>query len=100
MHQIDVEIAWDCELGTVTRRAFGNGEGPLRCSAISRTTTRTTRIVAGWSTFGFGLGSTAFHERPVDDVLVDIDTKAVRNLLRGMMQIDNALFRRLISMIA
>jgi UbiD family decarboxylase len=28
LHQIDTEVDWDCELGTVTRRAFGNGDGP------------------------------------------------------------------------
>ena len=28
LHEIDTEVDWDCELGTVTRRAFGNGDGP------------------------------------------------------------------------
>src|SRR5262245_30077932 len=28
LHEIDVEVDWDCELGTITRRAFGNGNGP------------------------------------------------------------------------
>ena len=28
LHQIDTEVDWDCELGTITRRAFGNGDGP------------------------------------------------------------------------
>jgi 4-hydroxy-3-polyprenylbenzoate decarboxylase len=28
LHQIDTEVDWDCELGTVTRRAFGNGDWP------------------------------------------------------------------------
>src|SRR5262245_12731124 len=28
IHDIDVEVDWDCEIGTVTRKAFGNGDGP------------------------------------------------------------------------
>ena len=28
IHDIDVECDWDCEIGTVTRKAFGNGDGP------------------------------------------------------------------------
>lgn len=28
IHDIDVEVDWECELGTVTRKAFGNGDGP------------------------------------------------------------------------
>ncbi len=28
LHEINTEVDWDCELGTVTRRAFGNGDGP------------------------------------------------------------------------
>ncbi len=28
LHQIDAEVDWDCELGTVARKAFGNGDGP------------------------------------------------------------------------
>jgi hypothetical protein len=28
LHEIGTEVDWDCELGTVTRRAFGNGDGP------------------------------------------------------------------------
>ena len=28
MQEIDVEVDWDCELGTVARKAFGTGEGP------------------------------------------------------------------------
>ena len=28
LHEVDTEVDWDCELGTVTRRAFGNGDGP------------------------------------------------------------------------
>lgn len=28
LHEINVEVDWDCELGTITRRAFGNGNGP------------------------------------------------------------------------
>lgn len=28
LHDIDVECDWDCEIGTVTRKAFGNGDGP------------------------------------------------------------------------
>ena len=26
LHEINTEVDWDCELGTVTRRAFGNGD--------------------------------------------------------------------------
>jgi 4-hydroxy-3-polyprenylbenzoate decarboxylase len=28
LHEINAEVDWDCELGTITRRAFGNGDGP------------------------------------------------------------------------
>ena len=28
LHEIDAEVDWDRELGTVTRKAFGNGDGP------------------------------------------------------------------------
>ena len=28
LHEINTEVDWDCELGTVTRRVFGNGDGP------------------------------------------------------------------------
>jgi hypothetical protein len=28
LHETDAEVDSDCELGTVTRRAFGNGDGP------------------------------------------------------------------------
>ena len=28
LQEIDVEVDWDCELGTVARKAFGTGEGP------------------------------------------------------------------------
>ncbi len=36
LHTIDAEIDWDCELGTIARRAFGNGDGPaLRFTNIT-----------------------------------------------------------------
>ena len=28
LQEIDVEVDWDCELGTVARKTFGNGDGP------------------------------------------------------------------------
>ena len=28
LHEVEAEVDWNCELGTVTRRAFGNGDGP------------------------------------------------------------------------
>jgi UbiD family decarboxylase len=28
LHEIDAEVDWDCGVGTVTMRAFGNGDGP------------------------------------------------------------------------
>ncbi len=28
LHEINAEVDWNCELGTITRRAFGNGDGP------------------------------------------------------------------------
>ncbi len=28
LHDVGAEVDWNCELGTVTRRAFGNGDGP------------------------------------------------------------------------
>ncbi len=28
LHEIAVEVDWNCELGTIARRAFGNGDGP------------------------------------------------------------------------
>ena len=28
MHQVDVEVDWDCELGAIARKTFGNGDGP------------------------------------------------------------------------
>ena len=28
LHTIDAEVDWDCELGTIARKAFGNGDGP------------------------------------------------------------------------
>ena len=28
LQEIDAEVDWDCELGTIARRTFGNGDGP------------------------------------------------------------------------
>ncbi|MDP6429992.1 MAG: UbiD family decarboxylase [Rhodospirillales bacterium] len=28
IHEIEAEVDWNCELGTIARRAFGNGDGP------------------------------------------------------------------------
>lgn len=28
LHQIDAEVDWDCELGTIARKTFGTGHGP------------------------------------------------------------------------
>ena len=28
LQEIDVQVDWDCELGTVARKAFGTGHGP------------------------------------------------------------------------
>lgn len=28
LHEIDAEVDWDCELGAIARRAFGQGKGP------------------------------------------------------------------------
>jgi len=28
LHEIDAEVDWDCELGTIARKTFGNGDGP------------------------------------------------------------------------
>lgn len=28
LHEIDAEVDWDCELGAIARKAFGNGNGP------------------------------------------------------------------------
>jgi len=28
LHEIDAEVDWDCELGAIARKAFGQGEGP------------------------------------------------------------------------
>ena len=28
LHEVSAEVDWDRELGTITRRAFGNGDGP------------------------------------------------------------------------
>lgn len=28
LHEIDAEVDWDCELGAITRRVFGRGDGP------------------------------------------------------------------------
>ena len=28
LQEIDVEVDWNCELGTIARKAFGTGEGP------------------------------------------------------------------------
>ena len=28
LQEIDVEVDWDCELGTVARKTFGQGHGP------------------------------------------------------------------------
>ncbi|MBO34096.1 MAG: hypothetical protein CMM74_14165 [Rhodospirillaceae bacterium] len=29
LHEIDAEVHWDCELGTVTRKVFGRADGPV-----------------------------------------------------------------------
>ena len=48
LHQIDTEVDWDCELGTVTRRAFGNGDGPaLLFNRIKDYTGGCTRLFTG-----------------------------------------------------
>ena len=51
LHQIDTEVDWDCELGTITRRAFGNGDGPaLLFSNIkdyNKNATRCSAMFAG-----------------------------------------------------
>ena len=47
LHQIDTEVDWDCELGTITRRVFGNGDGPaLLFSNIKDYNKNTTRCSA------------------------------------------------------
>src|SRR5512146_960279 len=28
LHEVNAEVHWDCELGTVARKAFGEGDGP------------------------------------------------------------------------
>ena len=28
LHEIDAEVGWDCELGAIARRTFGEGHGP------------------------------------------------------------------------
>src|SRR5579859_2632413 len=28
LHEINAEVDWNCELGAITRRVFGNGDGP------------------------------------------------------------------------
>ncbi len=28
LNEIEAEVDWDCELGTVARKAFGTGDGP------------------------------------------------------------------------
>ncbi|NQU72529.1 MAG: UbiD family decarboxylase, partial [Rhodospirillales bacterium] len=28
LHQVDAEVDWNCELGTIARKTFGNGDGP------------------------------------------------------------------------
>src|ERR1700686_3327003 len=28
LHEVESQVDWNCELGTITRRAFGNGDGP------------------------------------------------------------------------
>ena len=49
LHQIDTEVDWDCELGTITRLAFGNGDGPalLFNNIKDYKTGRCTQIFAG-----------------------------------------------------
>ncbi len=49
LHEIDTEVDWNCELGTVTRRAFGNGDGPaLLFNRIKDYTSgRCTRLFTG-----------------------------------------------------
>ena len=33
LHTIDAEVDWDCELGTIARKAFGQGEAQIRRSS-------------------------------------------------------------------
>ena len=51
LHQIDTEVDWDCELGTITRRAFGNGDGPAllfnNIKDYNKNTTRCGAIFTG-----------------------------------------------------
>lgn len=49
LHEINTEVHWDCELGTIARKAFGNGEGPalLFNSITDYKTTRGTRVFTG-----------------------------------------------------
>ena len=53
LHQIDAEVDWDCELGTVTRRAFGNGDGPAllftNIKDYNKNNTRCTFGVHRWA---------------------------------------------------
>ena len=35
LHQVEAEVDWDCELGAIARKTFGNGDGPaLLCNNI------------------------------------------------------------------
>ena len=51
LHQIDTEVDWDCELGTITRRVFGNGDGPAllfgNIKDYNKNTTRCTSMFTG-----------------------------------------------------
>ena len=53
LREIDAEVDWNVELGTITRMAQGPGTGPaLLFSTTSRTTTRTTPAAARFSPAG------------------------------------------------
>ena len=40
--EINAEVDWDCELGTITRKAFGAGNGPARSRKTSSRATTST----------------------------------------------------------
>ena len=46
LHEVDAEVDWNIELGTILRLAQGAGTGPALCSTTSRTTARTAAAAA------------------------------------------------------
>ena len=84
IQDIEVEVDWDCELGTVARKAFGTGEGPAilfkNISGYNASDARCSQLFTGgmsnYSRIAMTLGLP--KDAPVTDMAMWLDRRAAR----------------------